>query len=451
MQKNKQNNNADLLVKDGFIVCMDNDRTILKKGSIVVKDGKIQEIADSEKLNKKYIPRKIIDATNKLLMPGLVNTHTHSSMTVFRGYSDDMPLHEWLTKYLFPAESKYMNKEVVRAGAELAIIEMLRSGTTTFNDMYYYQDETVKAAKEIGMRAIISESLMDLPAPNSPTPQEGIKYIHKLMGKYKNDPLIRIGVAVHSPYTCAPELLVEAKKLADQYNAPYHIHVSETQWEMDLIREKYQLTPVQYLDSLGVLDDKMIAAHCVHLTDEDIQILKKRKVGVAHNPESNMKLSSGVARIPELVKNNVAVGIGTDGVASNNNLDMFEEVHSAALLHKLAWGDPTAAKAKTMLKLATISGAKVLGMEEEIGSIEVGKKADIILLDLNNTHLIPLYNAYSQLVYSARGSDVTDVIIDGKIVMENNKILTIDENLVKEKVRKLGDVIFTNEKENLRY
>jgi len=376
-------------------------------------------------------------------MPGFVNVHTHLAMTVFRGLADDLVLQDWLTKYIFPAEAEFIDAKTVRAGSELAMVEMIHSGTTTFNDMYFYEDETAQAATNIGMRGFVGESLIDFPVPNSANYQKSLEYMDMLLKKYKDSELIKISMAVHSPYTCSAELIKTSKKIADQNNQIYHMHVSETKWEVDSIKKTFKMTPVEYLDNLGVLSNNFVAAHCVWLSPNDIKIMAERKVGIAHNPECNMKISSGIAPIPELLKAKAEVGLGTDGVASNNNMNMIEEMHTMALLHKLSKMDPTAIPAETVIRTATIGSARVLGMQNEIGSLEKGKKADIILIDTDSPNMTPLYNVYSSLVYAASGSDVNTVIINGKIIMKEKKILTIDEQIVKANVneiaKKIGD------------
>jgi len=436
----KDNNsyNSDIIITNAFVVTVDDDGNIYKNGTIIIKDDEIIDIGNTEDIFAKYTAKEIIDAEGKIVMPGFVNSHTHMGMTVFRGLADDLYLKDWLTNYIFPAENKFVDAEFVKMGSELAMIEMIHSGTTCFNNMYFFQDEVAKAAKTIGMRGIVCESLIDFPVPNSPTPADGINYIKMLAEKYKNDPLITVGVAVHSPYTCSPSLIVEAKKLADDNNLPYHIHVSETKWEMDSIMETYNLTPVQYLDSLGVMSDNVIAAHCVWLTDKDIQIIAEKGVGVAHNPECNMKICSGVAPIPKLLEANAEVGLGTDGAASNNNLNMIEEMHVMSLLHKLNTMNPTVLPAEQVVRISTMGSAKVIGKQDQIGSLEIGKKADIIFIDTNEPNAVPIYDVYSGIVYTILGNEVTDVIINGKIIMRDDIILTIDEELVKQKVRDIA-------------
>ena len=436
--KNSDNKtHADILIKNALILTQDSARSIIENGVIVISDSKIIEIGNSE-LSEKYSPKDVIDAKDKLVMPGLINTHTHAAMTILRGVADDLPLKEWLYEHVFPMEAKYVNAENVVLGTQLAIIEMLHSGTTTFNDMYFYEDEIAQVCKKIGMRAVLTESLIDFPVPNNKTPQDGLIYTENLINKYKNDSLITIGVAAHSPYTCSPWLLQESKKLADKYNIPYNIHLSETKWEVDTIQKTYKLTPVGYLDSLKVLSDNVVGAHCVHLTQTDIETIAKLGVGVAHNPQCNLKISSGVAPIPELLKAKAQVGLGTDGVVSNNDLNMFEEMNTAAIIHKYTHNEPTVMSAKEVIDIATIGGAKVLGLDKKVGSLEVGKLADMIIIDLNKPHLIPLYNIYSQIVYSMDGSDVETVIINGKVVMKENKILSIDENEVLSKFKEFA-------------
>jgi 5-methylthioadenosine/S-adenosylhomocysteine deaminase len=390
---------------------------------------------------KKYSAETVIDTKNKIVMPGLVNSHTHIAMTIFRGLADDIKLQDWLHNYIFPVEAEFVNPETVKIGSQLAMIEMLHSGTTTFNDMYFFEDEVAKAAKEIGIRAFLCESLINFKTPNSKTPEEGIKYIKMLADKYKNDNLITVALSVHSPYTCSSELIVKAKKFADNNNLFYQIHVAETKWEFDTIMSQYNLTPVEYLDSLGVLDDKTIAAHCVWLTENDIKILAERKVGIAHNPECNMKISSGVAPIPELLLAGAEVGLGTDGVASNNNLNMFEEMHTMSLLHKLNKMNPIVVPAETIVRVGTIGSANVLGMANQIGSLEIGKKADIIIIDVNKANTTPIFNVYSTIVYSLSGTDVNDVIINGEIIMRNKNILSIKEDDVIDNVNEIADKI----------
>lgn len=420
---------------------MNSEYEIFELGFIAIKEDKILDIGNQKDLEKKYISSHIVDAKGKLIMPGLINTHNHLAMTVFRGFADDLQLQDWLNNYIFPAEAKFVTSEIVKLGSELAMIEMLRSGTTTFNDMYFFTGEVGKVAEEIGMRGIISESFADFPVPNCPTNDDSENYIRKLYQEFKNSNLIDVGLGMHSPYTCSPKLIQRGMKIAQELNINFHIHIAETKWEFDKIQKEHQKTPVKFLDELGVLQHNTVSAHSVWLTDEDIEIFAKKAVGVAHNPECNMKLSSGVAPIPKMLKSGVKVGLGTDGTASNNNLNMFEEMHTMALLHKLISGDPTILPAKQAVKIATSGSAEVLGKQREIGSLEKEKKADLIILDISKSNTTPIFDYYSLLTYSFNACDVSDVIIDGKKIVENFKLLTIDEAEVKLKVNELSKEI----------
>ncbi len=443
----EQECNADIIIKNSYIITMDKSLSEFETGSIVIKDGKIAAIGDNEDIEKRYRAIEIIDGTNKLVMPGLINTHTHAAMTMFRGYADDINLQEWLYDHIFPVEQKFVNAENVALGARLGIAEMLRGGTTTFNDMYYFVDEIAGVVDQTGIRAVLSKSLIDFPAPNSPTPGEGMDQLKKVIKKWNNHSRITIAVGAHSIYSCDPELIKDSKLIADKYSVPFNIHLAETRTEFNEIKKEYGLTPLAFLDSLGVLSNNVIAAHSVHLDPEDIKLMAKKGVRVAHNPQCNMKIVSGVAPIPQLMDSGVRVGIGTDGPASNNDLDMFEEIRTAAFIHKLTCGDPTVMDAQTVLKMATNGGAKVLGIEDQTGSLEVGKKADIIILDLEKPHAYPRYNIYSLIVYSLKSSDVETVIIDGEIVMKNRNFLTIKEDVLYSEIDSLASKISKHIKE----
>ena len=369
--------------------------------------------------------KKVIDAQEGFVLPGLINAHTHASMSLFRGLADDLPLMEWLTKFIFPAESR-MDKEFVRAGALLACAEMILSGTTTFCDMYLFEDEVAQVAQEAGMRCLVGEVLYDFPSPNYGPIAKGFEYTEFLIQKWRGNPLVSIAVEPHALYTCSADLLTRANNLALTHRVPLIIHVAETKIEVQESIEKFGKRPFEYMESLGILGPHIVADHCVHLDDSEIERIASHQIKVVHNPESNMKLASGVSPVTKLLARGVTVGLGTDGCASNNNLDLFEEMDMAAKLQKVATMDPTALDAPTVLKMATVSGAKVLGLGSLVGSLEVGKKADIILLDAKRPHLIPLYNPYSHLIYSARGNDVTHSMINGRLVMENRRLLSLD-------------------------
>ncbi len=432
---------ADIVIAYAKVLTNNAEKQILENHHVIIDGGKIIDIIPSEIAENQYVAKTYIEAKDTLLMPGLVNIHTHAAMTVFRGVADDILLLDWLNKYIFPIEKQFVSAEMVTLGTQLAAIEMIRSGTTTFSDMYYFTDEIAQVAKQIGIRAVISEGLLSFPTPNMKTPETSLEYVENMILKYQNDDLVTIALGPHAPYTCSPELLQKASQLAEKYNVPLQIHLSESTWEFDEYTEKHGLTPTEYLDKLGMLTDRTLTAHSIYLTDSDIHLLAKRGTSVAHNPECNMKLASGAAPVPKMLQCGVNVGIGTDGVASNNNLNMFEEMRSAAFLHKFNSKDPTTLNASTLVEIATINGAKALNLENKIGSIEIGKQADVILVPLNKPHLIPLYNIYSQIVYSMGGSDVDTVIVNGKIVMRNNKILTINEEEVMEKVKVFSEKI----------
>ena len=429
---------VDLMITNGLVVTMDAGMSVVEGGSIAVYKGEIVEVGPSAAMKDRYVAARTIDAAGKLVMPGLVNSHTHAAMTLFRGLADDLPLDTWLTKHIWPAEAKFITPASVRIGANLALAEMIRSGTTTFSDMYFYADELAQAAKTAGVRGVVGEAVLDFPTPDSKSPQESFVIIEKLAAKWRNDPLITIAVAPHAPYTCSPETLKSAKKLADTLGLPITIHVSETRKEVTDITAKYGVPPFEHLDRLGFFGGTVIVAHAVYPTPNEIRLMADKKVGVAHNPQSNMKLASGVAPVPEMLRAGITVGLGTDGAASNNNLSMFKEMNAAALLQKVSRLEPTAMAARETVKAATIGGARVLGLEKRIGSLEKGKRADLIIIDLNRPHLVPLYDVYSLLVYAANGADVETVIIDGRPVMENRKLLTLDEESIMREARKLA-------------
>ncbi len=362
-------------------------------------------------------------------------------MTLFRGFADDLPLKKWLEKYIWPAEAKFINPVSSYWGSCLSALEMIYSGITTFSDMYFFEDEIAQACKNIGIKAVLSEGLLDFPTPNCKGPQQGLVYTEKFIKKYIDDDLITPAVSPHSTYTLSPGFLRKAKNFSDYYEIPYHIHIAETKDEIKQIKKEHNSTPFGFLEKLGILGDKIIAVHCVHLDKNDIQIAQKYKIGIAHCPQSNMKLASGIAPITELLSLGIKIGLGTDGPASNNNLDMFSEMKAAALLHKVNTSDSTTTSAQQVLDMTTRGGAEVLNMADKIGSLEVDKRADIIILDFQKPHLTPCYNIYSHLVYAACGSDVQTVIINGKVVMEDRKILTISEKEVLEKVQKITQLI----------
>jgi len=369
---------------------------------------------------------QIIDGHEGLAMPGLINAHTHAAMSLFRGWADDLPLEKWLKEYIFPAEKKLVNEDFVYWGALLACAEMIACGTTTFADGYFFEEKVAQAAELAGMRAVLGQGILDFPTPDAPNPALALTRAARFMENFRNSKLITPALFPHASYTCSPDLLRCCGDLAERYGVPLIIHLAETKSELAEVSKKYGLTPGRHLHKLGLLASNLIACHCVWLDEEEMDLLAEKGVKVVHNPESNMKLASGVAPIPDLLARGVVVGLGTDGCASNNNLDLFQEMDTAAKLHKVFRLDPTVMPAEVVLHMATLGGAKVLGMEEEIGSLAVGKKADIIILDLDRPHWQPIYNIVSHLVYTAMGADVRHVIINGQIIMKDRQILTLD-------------------------
>ena len=431
----------DLIIEGGKALLMDAANSCLDGASIAIDKGDIVAVGSTDEISKQYHAQATLPAGGSLIMPGFVNCHTHAAMTCFRGIADDLDLMDWLNNYIFPAEAKNVNKELAYWGSLLAAAEMIKSGTTTFCDMYIFEDETARAAKAAGMRCLIGEVLFDFPSPNFKTPEEGLKYTQMLIEKWKDDPLVNIMIEPHALYTCSPDLLLNSKKLAEKYNVPIGFHLLENAAEKKQLEEKFGKSAVSFLKDIGYLSEKIIGFHCVHFSEEDMKLFAGHGCKVSHNPASNMKLASGVAPIPEMLETGIAVGLGTDGCASNNNLDMIKEMSTAARLHKVARLDPTVMDARTVVRMATIEGAKVLGMEKITGSLEAGKKADIIIIGLNEPHLTPLYNEYSHLVYAMSGADVDTVLINGQIVMANRQLLTINEGEAMQKVREIAEGI----------
>jgi len=428
---------ADIVIKNSMVLTMDEKLTLHEKADLAIKGSKIVDISPQTQ----YTAKKTIEAAGMLVMPGLINTHTHAAMVMMRGLADDMPLDIWWQKFIFPIEKKMLNPEFIRIGVGLAAIEMIKSGTTAFSDMYFYEDAAAEVCKKIGMRCFLGEGVLDFPSPDAQNAEETFKIIEGLHEKWGKDPIIHLEVAPHAPYSCNKDNLLKSKALADKLGLPLHIHVSETASEVAEFKQKHGSSPVAFLEQIGFLSEKVKAVHCVHIDHEDIKILRKYDVKVAHCQESNMKLASGYAPIVELQDEGVVVGLGTDGAASNNNLDMFDEMDSVAKFHKLIRNDPTVMDAKTVVKMATCDAAKVMLKEKEIGSLEVGKTADIILVDLDRPHLTPLYNVYSHLVYSAGGGEVDTVIINGKLVMENREMLNVDEDEIIDRANRLAKEI----------
>jgi 5-methylthioadenosine/S-adenosylhomocysteine deaminase len=437
---NQTENRADLLVTGSYLYLQDQNRTTIKSGAVAIRNDTIVETGPAAELALKYPEAEKLDTEHGLIMPGLINTHTHAAMACFRGLADDLPLMQWLQEHIFPVEAK-LTGDIVYQATLLSLAEMIKSGTTSFCDMYLFAKDVARATDESGMRAWIGEVLYDFPSPNYGDLGSGFEYVEELFAGYSSHSLINITVDPHAVYTCSPNLLKDLKRLADRQDALYIIHLSETEDEVKGSLEKYGASPVMHLEKLGLLDGRVVADHCVMLTPEETELLARRDVKVAHCPESNMKLASGIAPVPEMLAAGLTVGLGTDGSASNNNVDMFGEMNSAAKLHKVKALDPTVMPADTVLEMATMGGAKVLGAEAEIGSLEPGKKADLIVLDLNQPHLTPLYNIPSHMVYAARGADVVHSVINGRIVMKDRSLTTLDESAILSKIADLAERI----------
>jgi len=430
---------ADILVTNGTVLTLDAGDTEIINGAVAIAKDTITAVGPADEFADWSISR-VIDAHGGIIMPGLINSHTHAAMTCFRGLSDDLPLMTWLNDHIFPAEAK-LDDQKVYSGALLACAEMIMSGTTCFCDMYLFEDMVARAAKKAGIRAVVGEVLYDFNSPNYGPIENGFKYTQKLIDTWQDDSLVSIAVEPHSTYLCAPQLLKKAFDLTQSFNLPLVIHLAESKSEIAQIKERYNRTPVEHLAELGLLAPNMLACHCVELTENDITLLQRFDVKVAHNAESNMKLASGVAPIPRLIKEGICVGMGTDGCASNNDLDLFQEMDSVAKLHKAKSLDPTVMDASTVLKMATIRGARALGLDPIIGSLETGKKADLIIVDTNKPHLTPMYNPVSHLVYAVIGSDVTTSIINGAVVMEGGTIKTMDIKAVMDDVNRIAGEI----------
>ncbi len=430
---------CDLLVC-GMVLPVAGSSYCIEDGAVAVRGPTIVDIGSRSELEDRYTPVDRLELERGLVMPGLVNLHTHAAMSCMRGMADDLPLMTWLQEHIFPAERK-LTQEIVYHSSLLSGIEMIRSGTTTFCDMYLFAGEVARAAEILGLRSAIGEVIFDFPSPNYGEVESGLACIEEMFAMYSSHPLTTVTVDPHSAYTCSPKLLVELKEIADKHNAPYVIHLSETKDEVHDIRARFNRLPVDHLDHLGVLDHRVILDHGVVLSEPEIEVLSERRASICHCPESNMKLSSGVAPVPGLLAAGVNVGLGTDGSASNNDVDLFAEMDSAAKLHKVYHSDPTVVTAEQTLDLATLGGARALGIQTEVGSLEIGKKADLIVIDLDQPHLTPLYDISSHLVYSARGGDVVHSVINGKIVMKDRYITTVEEAEVLARVREIGDIL----------
>ena len=431
--------NWDSLVVGGTILTMEPGSEPIPDGAIAIADGRIAAVGLAEDLLEHAPTGQVVNAGGCLILPGLVNTHSHLAMTLLRGLADDLQLMDWLENHIWPAEKTHMNREAVRLGTELAVAEQLLAGVTTTTDMYFFGNEVAAVLAEAGMRGVIAESLIDFATPRCKTPDEMMEKQRELAQEYQDHPLITPSIAAHAPYTVSASNLVKEAELAEELGITFQIHLSETRWEVEKLMEEKGRSPVAYLADLGVLSERTVAAHCVHVSPEDIEILVDFEVGVAHNPVSNLKLASGVAPIPAMVEAGVKLGLGTDGAASNNTLDLLRDTQLASLLHKGVFGDPTILPARSMIEMATIGGACVLGLDTEIGTLAEGKKADMVCFSMDGPHATPAFDPWSHLVYAARSSDVRHVLVNGKLVVGNRHLNTMDQERIESQARDFAE------------
>ncbi|WP_125154256.1 amidohydrolase [Clostridium rectalis] len=434
----------NILIKNVTIITMNEKSEIIENGVVVIKDGEIIDIGNSE-LEDIYDKFYIIDGNNGILMPGMINCHSHVSMVAFRSLADDAP--DRLKKYIFPLEKNVVDKELVYIGARYGICEMLLSGVTTFCDMYYYESEVAKAAKRLGIRGVLGETIVDFPSPDSKEPFGGLKYCEEFIKKWQGDELITPAIAPHAPYTNDDLHLIKAYKLSKKYNIPLTMHVAEMDYEYKKYKNEYNMSPVQYLDSLKILDKNFIGAHMVLVDDKDIDILEKRQIGVSHNIGANSKGAKGVAPILKMCEKKISIGLGTDGPMSGNTLDIITQMSLVGKIQKLFNKDRRVFPAKDIVKMATIGGAKVLNLDHLVGSIQIGKKADLVILETESINMNPIYDYYSTIVYSANPSNVDTVIVNGNIIVRNKRILHVDFNDIFRSLIKMKEKILVAIKE----
>jgi 5-methylthioadenosine/S-adenosylhomocysteine deaminase len=432
---------VSLIVIGGTVITENAAHQVLSPGAIAIDGTDIVAVDTPNAIIRGFSAAETIDELGNVVLPGLVNTHTHAPMVMYRGLADDLALMDWLQKYIFPAEAKTVSPEMVRIGTRLAALEMIESGTTTYADMYYFEEEIAKTTRDAGLRGVLGQTIIQFPVADAKTPAEGLKRAESFIKSFRNDSLIVPAVAPHALYTNDAATLVACATLGRKYGVPVIIHLAETEAEVKIAREQHQATPVGYLESLGFWGPRTLAAHGVWVNDDDIQILKKHGVGVSHNPESNMKLASGTAPVTKYLAAGIALGLGTDGAASNNDLDMFGAMRQASFLAKHATHDPTAVPAQTALDMATIGGARALGMEKLIGSLEVGKRADLITVSMGAARQTPMYDPISHLVYVTRGDDVRSTIVNGKVLMKNRELRTLDREAVIDAANRLSQKV----------
>ncbi|MGL4733677.1 MAG: amidohydrolase [Enterovibrio sp.] len=432
---------VDLLITGGTVLTMNEQNQVIERGVVAIKDNQIIAVGSAE-LSQKYQATKVLDVDGDIVMPGLINTHTHASMTVFRSLADDVP--DRLHRYIFPLENKLVSRDMVRIGADLANVEMVKGGVTTYADMYYFEDEVAKTVDKIGLRAVLGESVIKYPVADAKNASEGIAYAVNFIKQYKNHPRITPAFAPHAPYTNTAEDLQKITKLAEDLDVPVMIHLAETDREVEVIAKMTGgKTPVQFMADIGALNHRLLAAHAIMVNEQDLELLKKHNVGVAHNMSANIKSAKGIAPVTKMLEKGIRVGLGTDGPMSGNTITTMDELGQVAKMHKLSTKNRAAMPPLTVVQLATMGSAKALNMADKIGSLEVGKLADLIVVDSKAPNMVPMYNPFSALVYGAYGANVRHTIVDGKILMQDRKLLTVDEHAIRnaalafsEKVRK---------------
>jgi 5-methylthioadenosine/S-adenosylhomocysteine deaminase len=430
-----------LIITNGIVVTVDGNRRVLNPGAVAINGAEIVAVDTPAAISSRYKAAQTLDAAGKVVMPGLINTHTHAAMVMYRGLGNDLNLMDWLQKYIFPAEAKTVTPDFVRIGTQLALLEMIQSGTTTFADMYYFEEEVAKATKAAGMRGVLGQTVIEFPVADAKTPADALKRTEAFAKQFDHDELITPSIAPHSVYTLDAQTLTAVSALAKRLMIPIQIHLAETSAEIGLSQERHKMRPVAILESLNFWAPITLAAHGVWINDDEIALLKRRGVGISNNPESNMKLSSGTAPVLKYRKAGVNVGIGTDGAASNNDLDMFEAMRQAAFQQKLVSMDPTAISAAEALEMATLGGASALGRRQRLGSLEPGKLADVIVVGMSKPRQQPLFDPIAQLVYASRGDDVETTIVNGKVLMRDRKVLTLDESKVLSEARAAAELV----------
>jgi 5-methylthioadenosine/S-adenosylhomocysteine deaminase len=430
LHANRAQTPVSLIVTNGTVITMDGARRVLSPGAVAIEGTTIVAVGTPDEIARDYVAADTIRADGAVVLPGLINTHGHAAMVMFRGLADDLALMDWLHNYIFPAEAKLVSPEFVRVGTNLAALEMIQSGTTLFTDMYYFEEEVAKAAKAAGIRGVLGQTIIGFPVADAKTPADSLKRAAVFIDTFKGDPLIIPAVAPHSMYTVDASDLKACRVLATAKHVPLITHVSETRDEQKTSEERFKMSPTAYLESLGFLGPDVLLAHGVWLSDADMAILARHHVGLSHNPESNMKLASGTASVGKWLKDGIATGLGTDGAASNNDLDMFDVMETTALLHKVIDDDPQSMPAETVLEMATIGGARALGLGDRLGSLEAGKLADLIIVNMSSARQTPVYNPVSHLVYVTRGDDVRTTIVNGKVLMRDRCVLTMDAGKV---------------------